>query len=266
MEKNEKSLISADYHGDTTRISKSGLDKIAKSPAHYFSAYLDPATKQGKTTKALDIGDLFHTAVLEPHKFFQRYIIPPTHFDRRTTEGKAGYNAFLEVAGDRKFINREMYDVAMRMADSLMKNRIAQNLFASGIAERTCLFTEPETGALCKCRPDWETSDLWLVDLKTSEDASPYAFRRSVKNYRYFVQTPFYMDGIFYERGTMPNGFIFVAVEKTPPYAVGLYYLDDEDIRIGRETYLNDLATYQQCKSTGVWPGYSPRIERLKIF
>ena len=79
------------------------------------------------------------------------------------------------------------------------------------------------TGLQCKCRPDWISADGGiLVDLKTTEDASPREFQRSIAKWRYHVQAGWYMAGIEAAYGTRPSGFIFIAVEKKPPFAVGV--------------------------------------------
>lgn len=268
MEKSTGVLSNKDYHSDTSRISKSGLDLISKSPAHYWEKYLNPnpfVIPEKKEDKHFEIGDVFHTATLEPHKFFERYLVTTQKVDRRTTDGKIEWSTFQNAANGRKVINGDVYAWAMKMRDAAMANPIVEKLLSSGYAERTCHFTEPETGALCKCRPDWESSSGFLVDLKSTVDASPEAFRRSVEKFRYWVQDPFYRDGIFYERGTMPVGMVFVAVEKRPPFNVGLYTLDGRDIESGRAVYLDNLRTYLECKRTGNWRGYSPKIVTLKL-
>ena len=57
-----------EYHLDTTRISKSGLDLIQKSPAHYYYRYLSGQHEE-RSSKALEIGSAVHAAVLEPELF-----------------------------------------------------------------------------------------------------------------------------------------------------------------------------------------------------
>ena len=37
-----RELSNEEYHADTTAISKSGLDLVHRSPAHYYAAKLDP--------------------------------------------------------------------------------------------------------------------------------------------------------------------------------------------------------------------------------
>jgi hypothetical protein len=67
----------------------------------------------------------------------------------------------------------------------------------SGEAETTHMWTDATTGLQCKCRPDWISEDGGiLVDLKTTEDASPREFQRSIAKWRYHVQAGWYMAAI----------------------------------------------------------------------
>lgn len=139
-----------------------------------------------------------------------------------------------------------------------------------------------------------------IGDLKTTEDASPEGFAKSIANWRYDVQHAYYMDGtrLALEQGKCtpphegkaelsvywtdpvtgvlcrcrpdfwrgyPKHFAFIAVEKKPPYAVGVYVLDSEGVEIGRAQYQHDLRVYAECVRTGVWPGYGDKIQTISL-
>lgn len=112
------------------------------------------------------------------------------------------------------------------------------------------------TGAKCRIRPDWLSSEGFIVDVKSTTDASESAFANSIVRYRYHVQDAFYSDGVEKALGKKPKGFVFIAVEKTAPYAVGVYIMPENGQELGREAYLQDLASYQKCLETGNWHGY----------
>lgn len=141
---------------------------------------------------------------------------------------------------------------------------------ARGVAERSVYWREGRI--LCRCRPDWWRDDGVLVDLKTTADASPEAFARSVAKYRYHVQAAYYLDGCrkaIKQAGINgvkpPKAFVFIAVEKTPPYNVGVYRLNSEAEELGREEYKRDLVSYARCHQSKAWPGYSENIESLSL-
>ena len=75
------------YHSDVSRISKSGLDLIAKSPAHYYAKYLDPNREASQPTPAMRMGAITHSYILEPNQFSSNYVIAP-ELNKRTNEDK----------------------------------------------------------------------------------------------------------------------------------------------------------------------------------
>lgn len=103
-----------------------------------------------------------------------------------------------------------------------------------------------------------------MVDLKTTSNASPRAFARSVANFRYQVQHSFYQD-VLTAAGFEVNAFVFVAVESSPPYQVAVYILETDAVDLGRRLYQRDLATYRNCLSQDYWPGYSDEVMTLTL-
>lgn len=235
-----------DYHNMTDRISKSGLDKIARSPAHF-------KTPQ-KETDAMRIGRIVHEYILEG---VQNYVTSPFDYFRTKEAREWRDSQTLPI------ITAEEVERIHAMHAAVSRHPAAAELLRSGIAEQTILFEEPTTGAACRCRPDWMTSDGVIVDLKTTDDASPAAFARSVRKYRYDVQAAFYLDGVEYATGIRPEHFYFIAVEKSAPFGVAVYELSEGMIEDARLTYLEDLKTWQTCMERDDWPAYSNEVIEL---
>lgn len=258
-------MENADYHAHPA-ISKSHLDLIARSPLHYWARYIDPKRVVPEPTPAMRIGSAVHTHVLELHKWDAEYIVAPDGLDRRTKAGKEAWAAFEAEANGRTVLSREDADLVMHMGRAVLSHPAAAMLLAmAGEAETTHMWTEPTTGLQCKCRPDWLTSDGIVVDLKTTEDASPREFRRSIAKWRYHCQAGWYTAGLEAATGERPAGFIFIAVEKKAPFAVGVYAADQEMIHHGYDTAMRDLQKLAECKSNGRWPAYSDRIEAISL-
>ncbi len=67
---------------------------------------------------------------------------------------------------------------------------------------------------------------------------------------------------------------MFIAVEKTPPYAVRCLRLNGDVITWGRKLYEADLQTCRQCLDNDEWPGYEdgyfeiglPQLEMRQIY
>jgi len=247
-----------EYHKDTTKISKSGLDLIHKSPLHYWEKYLNPMHIE-KKTPGLILGSAVHCAVLEPYEFGKRYAIAP-EVDRRTKEGKeimANFEASIEGL---EVISKADSVICERIMEAINRHEEAALLLSKITAVEKIIEVQD-----MKCKPDGICEPLHLlIDLKTTEDASPIAFGRSALKYRYDVQAAFYSDIYEAVYGHRPEGFIFIAVEKTPPYAVAVYVIEDGDIEVGRQKYKADLETWRECRQSNEWNGFKG-LNTLKL-
>lgn len=253
-----------EYH-DGPGISKSGLDKIAQSPRHYWNAYLNPESVQAEPTPAQLLGSAAHCWILEPDEFGQRYAVRPEGIDRRTKDGKARWSEFETEATGKEIITAEQYEHVMRMGEAVRDKDKAAAMLSRGDPEVTAFWRDDETGALCKCRPDWVSTAGFVVDLKTTADASPKSFARTATNFRYHVSSAFSMDGMRAATGRRLAAYAFLVVESTPPYGVALYVLDDLSQERGHELYRRDLTRYAECLANDHWPDYSPDVETLML-
>lgn len=259
-------MDNAAYHAHAA-VSKSHLDLVAKSPLHYWARYLDPNRVPQEPTAAMAIGSAVHTHVLELDQWDSQYVVAPAGMDRRTKVGKAEWEVFQTAIGTRTVISREDADLVMRIGRSVLSHSAAAYLLGlPGKAETTHMWHDEISGLQCKCRPDWLLDDSsMIVDLKTTEDASPKAFQQSIAKWRYHVQAAWYLDGIEKATGKRPEQFIFIAVEKKPPYACAVYVADPQMVEIGGQTARADLDKLNLCKAANHWPGYSDQVEVINL-
>ncbi|WP_435310668.1 PD-(D/E)XK nuclease-like domain-containing protein [Primorskyibacter sedentarius] len=275
-----------DYHYGKG-ISKSGLDLIRQNPAEFITRKRHPKPP----TPAMLLGSAFHCLVLEPEKFDQEYVMEPMDAPRRPTAAQInakkpspdslaaiefwkqwdaeneGKTAISTKPGDDPFWQPSDWCRLHRMRDAILLHPIASILLdpSAGRAEQTCYWVDWQTKKLCKCRPDFINDDHnLLVDLKSTEDASYTGFGQSVSRYRYHVQDAYYRDGM-HQIGHTVGGFVFVAVEKQPPYNVAVYRLGQEEVRVGRLQYESDLMKYKQCHEADEWPGYPDEVRDLTL-
>jgi exodeoxyribonuclease VIII len=259
-------MDNADYHRHSA-VSKSHLDLVARSPLHYWARYVDPKRVEPEPTAAMLLGTAVHSRVLELDQWGQRYVAAPEGIDRRTKAGKELFAAFEAEAAGRIVISRSDLDQVHAMARAVYTHPAAAMLLKlPGNAETTHMWIDAATELQCKCRPDWLTTDgSLIVDLKTTEDASPAGFRKSIVNFRYHVQAAWYLDGIERATGRRPEQFLFVCVEKKAPHAVAVYAADAEMIDAGAKQARLDLDTLAVCKAADAWPGYSDQIEPISL-
>ncbi len=255
-------ITNEEYHADKA-LGKSDLDLVNRSVYHYLKKSLRDETP------AMRFGSAFHTAVLEPERYARAYAVAPP-VDRRTKAGKEEWEAFLrEHPGATVLTADDAQQIdAMRLA--VMAHPIAKQLVVAGQAELSAFWTDPPTSLKCKCRPDYLLLDLrTAIDLKTTEDASPWSFARSCATYRYNAQQAWYLDGLR-TCGIDVDSFVFVAIEKKPPHAVACYTLDKPSVEAGRawcRRGLDTLAAYHEQLDAGrdPWPGYTACITELTL-
>jgi len=233
-------LSNSEYHS-RPEISKSDLDLLAKSPFHFKNKHLFRYE-----SKAFDLGSAVHTLVLEPELFDKEYIVEK--IDKRTKTGKE----LLEKckAENLTILSPDDYEIAKEMANSVLSSKLG-TLFQNGKAEQSYIGKLNDVDV--RCRPDYYREDLGLViDLKTTIDASPDAFLKSCGSYNYYIQDAFYTDAMK-SANLEVNDFIFIAVEKKPPYMVGAYRLGEPERDLGREHYRKLLNRYKTCKNNNDW-------------
>lgn len=248
-------LTNEQYHASEP-ISKSGLDLIARSPAHWFHQ------ERAEPSRAMIIGSALHAAILEPDAFASQYMLLRNVSDRRASE----YKQAVAVHGADFVLTGKEADYVAGMQESVRVHPYLRDVLnREGRSELSVLTTDPVTGVQVKCRFDWLTDDGLPLDLKTTQDARPDAFARSVANYRYHVQAAFYSDVWEWETGERLQRFEFAALEKAMPHAVAVYRLDDEAIAEGRRLYREALNLYADCLERNEWPAYAGEPQPLSL-
>lgn len=239
---------------DNVGISKSGLDHMAKSPAHY-QASLQMTRKQ---SPALLLGSAVHCAVLEPDEFGNRYAL--ADYDRRTKEGKAAYVEMQERGIEG--LSADIYMQVIGMQKSVLNHPLAKDLLQNGDSEVSCF--QNINGVHTKARADYLRKDGILVDLKTTQDASKKEFRQSCRKYRYANQAAWYTY-LFGMEETV-EAFYFIAVESSAPYAVSIYEIDQFSVEKAHEDNMRLFNIYKHCLENDDWPSYPDVIQELDIY
>jgi exodeoxyribonuclease VIII len=246
-------LSNEGYHS-SEGVSKSGLDLILRSPAHYrFGERRVP-------TRAMEIGTALHCAVLEPERFATDYMLLKEVTDRRAS----AYKEACKVWSAECVLTGAEADRVAGMQESALSNQyLAQYLGAPGRCELSVYATDPETGVLVKCRFDKLTDSGFAVDLKKTQDLRD--FGKSVASYGYHMQAAFYSDVWEWATGERLAGFVFAAVEEQMPHASAPLTLDAEALDIGRMLYRKALNQYADCLNTDEWPGIAMPPAELQL-
>jgi len=245
-----------EYHADTSAISASGLKLFMRSPAHYWAAYLDPDRIERQPTPAMRLGTATHCAILEPDAFDDRYMLRPDGINARTNEGKAHLAAIAESG--MEILTPDDFALITGMAESFRRHPISAGLLSKPHQVEQSIFAEIN-GVRCKCRPDY-ISDSFIMDVKTTRDASIEGFGKQAWNLGYHIQEAFYRRVV---GGN--HRFLFGAVESDYPHLVQYHESPDELIAYADDLIDSALSQYAECLRTNTWPGYSNNIQPLEV-
>ena len=248
----DTAMSNAAYHA-TDAISSSDVKAVAtKSVAHWKAR--SPYT----SSPAFDVGTVVHDMVLEGGKNSLRGPI-----DRRGNAWKDAY-AEAEAIG-RTLLTCGDYDLARSMADSILFHPAGRRMESDTKNEMSIFVNEPTTGLAIKARPDaYHVEDGICYDIKTCQDASPDGFARDAWSYRYAIQAAFYTEVLRLE-GLRPRKFVFVCVEKFPPFATAIHILDTAYMAWGRNEMISALEKIRAADQTGVVSTGYPEINTLSL-
>jgi exodeoxyribonuclease VIII len=235
-------------------VSQSELKPILDCPARYRFGLSAPR----KPSPAMETGKLIdHLVFGSPFN----YRVSP-YDDFRTKDAQAWKAAAI---ADRVSIFKEPeMALARTMVAALQADPTCAMLLATGKSQ--VAMVDDETGPVPrKALVDWMPEELVaLVDLKTSEDASPSAFARSVIQFGYDFQAAWYVDLFLAITGETPD-FVWIVQEKDPPHLIATYKADAPTLARGRARYQRAIATWQTCNANGSWPSYTAGITDLTL-
>jgi len=254
-------MTNEEYHAHEA-ISKSKLDAARKSGRHLYDMLHGPPRE---STAAFDLGTALHASALPGESVDEVAVRMPEGMKKTTKEGKA----FVANNNGKIILSHSDCYLLDEMMASLEHHPFTRQLvwgILKGKAEQSFFCTDEATGLELKARPDFIFDDLSLIiDLKTTVDASPKGFQRSVANYRYYVQASHYLDVVEGATGTRPQAFLFVAVEKSRPFNASVYMADSQMIEIGKQHAREDLDNIAKWMAEGNYPGYSERVEEISL-
>ncbi|TQF07543.1 hypothetical protein E6W39_24435 [Kitasatospora acidiphila] len=164
------------------------------------------------------------------------------------------------------------FEQVHRMAAAIRQHPVASALFSedSGRPEQSLFWVDQATGVWRRARLDWLPTlghgRLIIPDYKSCVSAAPESIAKSVLNYGYHQQDPWYVDAVrALGLGDDSTTFVFVFQEKTPPYLVNVVQLDQATRRIGRQRNRKALSIYRECLASDHWPGYSDQVEIVSL-
>lgn len=243
-----------EYHAAKDILSSSGARRLITSTPRKF---YEEMTTVRPYNPAFEIGHAAHTLMLTVGDPFE--VVDADSW--RTKDAKAARDAALQ-AGNTPLLAKE-YAQVRAMADAILEHPVTGELFTRNdtTSEQSLYWKDEQTGVACRARPDLAVNDWSLiVDYKTTVNADPKEFAKSIAKYGYHQQQAWYCEAVETLTGIRPE-FVFVCQEKTPPYEVSLIQLDAEAVRIGGRLNEDARTIYAACMDSGVWPSYPTSVQ-----
>ncbi len=258
-------LPSDKYHGDKTHVSSSDLRLLEKSAHSFYQRMADVAMDvESDESEDLVLGSLTHLALLEPKKFFGKYIKMPDFKGKGSVAAREEWKA--DQAPDAVIITEKQLIKVEGMVNSVLSHRDASALLKHGVAEISGYYKDPKTDIQCKFRPDFINFELMtLIDLKTTRDCTYDGFQKSIAQYGYHVQLAHYMTGVEVITGKSVNYPLFICVEKMPPFECALWVADEMMIYTGKQKRDQLMQTLKQCLTLDKWPKYQESLAPIGL-
>lgn len=244
-------------------LSSTQARQLLESPAKYHYGLTHPRADKPE----FDLGHAVHALVLG--RGAETVVYPPTLLGKGGAANTVAAREWADAARAKGQtpVKQEVADAVTAMAEAVLAHPMARVLLEQDADSEVSVFaTDPDTDVEIRARFDKLPSGgrtPVAVDLKTAHDASPRGFARAAAEHRYHVQRGHYMDCHRLAGGIELDGFVFVVVESTAPFLVGVYRLNSDWEALGLEEARRARRIYRECTTTNTWPGYSDSIEAL---
>lgn len=251
-----------EYHG-LPEFSSSQAKDLLESPAR-FNYWRG---KRRPEKKAYDVGHAVHAKVLGTGATV--VAIPDDLLASNGAISTKAAKEWVEQARAEGKVPMKADELRPieEMSEAVLRHETASVLLAQpGNPEVSVLSTDPNTEVPVRARFDYlpypRQPRAIALELKTTDDASPESFVKSIIEYGYDLSQEWYRDTYRWATGEEVE-FAFIVVEKRPPYLVAHYQLPEAFVAMGARKAIEARAQYAEYTASGVWPGYSPAIEFL---
>ena len=254
----------SDYHS-IDALSNSSLSLLKASPAKFFAVYIAKTLKQ-EETDAMRLGSAVHMLALEPEKFDERYAILEGPINPSTGKpfgrDSKKFSDWLEgakAAEPRVVLLAEEFQSSLEIAKAFQSHPEILRMMASTVEKiyergfELSYILEGEDPIKLKCKPDCVIpSEGLIIDLKTTSDPNPDAWKWSAEDFGYHRQAAIYLEAMQSLYGKQFR-FLFGVVRSKPPYEVGVYELSQRSIDRGWSEVTALIEEYKHRKANGDW-------------
>lgn len=263
-------ISAEDYHKDPCpepSLSRSIIHKLlTQAPIKSFMAHprLNPEYEADSGDGKFDIGSAAHALLLEG--IDNAHVIDADNWRKNESQVKRDEARYL---GKIPLLRKEydkvivMVEAAERQIKACSELQIT-DLRADGDSELTFIWSETDDigrQSWNRVRTDWRSKDQKIIfDYKTTGlSADPNEFSKYIFNMGYDIQESYYKRGAKAVSGVKPK-FVFVVQETEPPHLCSFIALSPEFQEIGHQKVDYGLFMWNECLSSGKWPGYPNKL------
>ena len=239
-----ENISNSEYHSadgvSSTQFSMMELSQRVYELRHLFK-YDNPN---------FDVGNLLHTAILEPHLLDKEFLEGET-LGVDTESNKA--LKFLHK--DKIIVGRGMISEAKEIANRV--HQVFPEIFSNPETkyEVSAFYNSIDTKLLFKARPDIlfkkpNSNDYIIFDIKSSKETTKKGFEATIEKYNYPLSASWYTDTLRL-LGVNVIGFAWIVVPKTVPNKPFAMMCSDELMEKGRDKYNTLLNEYMEYKNSG---------------
>ena len=226
-------ITNHEYH-NSPGVSSSTIRKFGESEIHALHQEIED-------TPALRFGSAAHSYIIEGEKAFAQEIAvvsgSPYSASHKQLAAELKEKGITTISNDQYNTIREMSEALLPIGDKLLhpdETEYPSEHFNYPY-ERALYWWEDDI--LCKLKADvirhpiepvYNNNAIIIVDYKTTQSCHPDSFVGSIKKYGYQHQAAWYKRG-FEKAGFDVREFVFVAQEKTSPYASKVFKIKNEN-------------------------------------
>lgn len=257
-----RGLSAAEYHASTALGSSVLRNVLRATPAHALAAM------EEESNQAQQLGTAIHAAILEPTIFSGLVAIAPD-VDKRTKEGKARWESFLETTDGRTVITAEQGETLARVMDRYKALNLIPRLIESCPDREVSVFAhDKEADFLIKARLDaYDPHTGLVVDVKTTRShASRDDFERAIASggWGYGLQACHYRRVC--RLANVPfSDFVFLVIETVAPFGIAAFALDADVIDMYESEVSRGIALWAKASKAKRFDAWPDEVQRIGV-
>ena len=261
------SMTSEQYHADPCAKASASHSLlklvINRTPYHAMKHHPKMGAMPMTPSRAMTVGSTAHTLVLGKGTMLEVIDFP----DYRKKEAQQFRDAAL--ASRRVPVLAADFELAQEMVPAgraAIEDQLGAKL-SECLIEVVVIARDPISGCYRRIMVDAMTPDLRrMCDYKTTQDANPDMFARSVARFGYDTQDVFYkhVADLIDPDGIGKRDYSIIAQEVKYPDAITLHQIDNDLHAVAELKVKKALATWDACLAADQWPAYSREVNMIQ--